>query len=86
MPAFTACTILRICRSTLASFGVHSGLLGCLLAPQPIELLLERLKHPNPPLPAHDGYFRQVTDVAWDKAGNAFISDGYINSRVAKVD
>ena len=25
-------------------------------------------------------------DVAWDKAGNTFISDGYINSRVAKVD
>jgi sugar lactone lactonase YvrE len=24
--------------------------------------------------------------VAWDKAGNTFISDGYINSRVAKVD
>src|SRR6202042_428244 len=23
------------------------------------------LKHPNPPLPARDGYFRQVTDVAW---------------------
>ncbi len=43
------------------------------------------LKHPNPPLPARDGYFRQVTDVAWDAAGNAFISDGYINSRVAKV-
>src|SRR3984885_12294347 len=43
------------------------------------------LKHPNPPLPARDGYFRQVTDVAWDKAGNTFISDGYINSRVAKV-
>jgi NHL repeat len=30
--------------------------------------------------------FRQVTDVAWDGAGNAYISDGYINSRVAKVD
>ena len=44
------------------------------------------LKHPNPPLRARDGYFRQVTDVAWDAAGNAFISDGYINSRVAKVD
>jgi hypothetical protein len=43
------------------------------------------LKHPNPPLPARDGYFRQVTDVAWDAAGNAYISDGYINSRVAKV-
>ena len=44
------------------------------------------LKHPNPPLPAHDGFFRQVTDVAWDEAGNTYISDGYINSRVAKVD
>ena len=27
-----------------------------------------------------------MTDVAWDAAGNTFISDGYINSRVAKVD
>jgi DNA-binding beta-propeller fold protein YncE len=44
------------------------------------------LKHPKPPLPAEDGRFRQVTDVAWDKAGDTFISDGYINSRVAKVD
>jgi hypothetical protein len=24
-----------------------------------------------------------VTDVTWDPAGNIFISDGYINSRVA---
>ncbi|HTY65730.1 MAG TPA: peptidyl-alpha-hydroxyglycine alpha-amidating lyase family protein [Alphaproteobacteria bacterium] len=44
------------------------------------------VKHPNPPAPAEDGRFRQVTDVAWDKAGDTFISDGYINSRVAKVD
>ena len=44
------------------------------------------LKHPNPPLPPVDGMFRQVTDMAWDAAGNTFISDGYINSRVAKVD
>jgi len=44
------------------------------------------LKHPRPPLPAVDGQFRQVTDVAWDAAGDTFISDGYINSRVAKVD
>ena len=42
------------------------------------------LKHPNPPLPARDG-IRQVTNVAWDGAGDAYISDGYINSRVAKV-
>jgi DNA-binding beta-propeller fold protein YncE len=44
------------------------------------------LKHVKPPLPPVDGLFRQVTDVAWDAAGNTFISDGYINSRVAKVD
>jgi len=30
--------------------------------------------------------FRQVTDVAWDAAGNAYIADGYVNSRVAKID
>ena len=44
------------------------------------------LKHPNPPLPAEPGRFRQVTDVAFDAADDTFISDGYINSRVAKVD
>jgi len=46
----------------------------------------EPLKHPKPPLPPVDGMFRQVTDVTWDPAGDAFISDGYINSRVGKVD
>src|ERR1700678_4071701 len=44
------------------------------------------LKHPNPPLPAEPGRFRQVTDVAFDAADDTYISDGYINSRVAKVD
>jgi sugar lactone lactonase YvrE len=44
------------------------------------------LKHLKPPLPPVDGMFRQVTDVAWDSAGNTYISDGYVNSRVAKVD
>jgi hypothetical protein len=44
------------------------------------------LKHPKPPLAAEPGRFRQVTDVAFDAAGNTYISDGYINSRVAKVD
>ena len=46
----------------------------------------EPLKHVKPPLPAVDGMFRQVTDVAWDATGNAYISDGYVNSRIAKVD
>jgi len=45
----------------------------------------EPLKHPKPPLPPVDGMFRQVTDIAWDKAGNGYISDGYINSRIARV-
>ncbi|MGC1105364.1 MAG: peptidyl-alpha-hydroxyglycine alpha-amidating lyase family protein, partial [Candidatus Acidiferrales bacterium] len=44
------------------------------------------LGHLKPPLPPVDGMFRQVTDVAWDAEGDAYISDGYINSRVAKVD
>lgn len=44
------------------------------------------LKHPHPPLPAVDGMFRQVTDIAWDSHGNSYVSDGYINSRVAKFD
>src|SRR3989440_9109794 len=44
------------------------------------------LERHNPPLPAEIGRFRQVTDVAFDPAGNTYISDGYINSRVAKVD
>ena len=40
----------------------------------------------NPPLPHVDGLFRQPTDVAWDSDGNTYISDGYVNSRVAKYD
>jgi DNA-binding beta-propeller fold protein YncE len=43
------------------------------------------LKHPKPPLPPVNGLFRQVTDIAFDKARNGYISDGYINSRVVKV-
>ena len=43
------------------------------------------LEHPKPPLPPVDGQFREVTDMAWDSQGNSYISDGYINSRVAKV-
>lgn len=44
------------------------------------------LEHPRPPLPPVDGMFRQVTDVAWDSADNIYVSDGYINSRVAMYD
>jgi hypothetical protein len=44
------------------------------------------LKKVKPPLPPVDGMFRQVTDIAWDTDGNGYISDGYVNSRIAKVD
>src|SRR5437016_5506089 len=42
--------------------------------------------HVDPPLSAIDALFRQPTDVAWDSKGNLYITDGYINSRVAKFD
>ena len=46
----------------------------------------EAWKRVTPPRPAIDGQFRQPTDVTWDPQGNIYISDGYINSRVAKFD
>jgi hypothetical protein len=39
----------------------------------------------NPPQ-HHDGFFNGPTDVAWDSDDNIYISDGYRNSRVAKMD
>jgi len=44
----------------------------------------EPWKRVQPPLPPVNGQFRQPTDVAWDTDGNIYISDGYINARVAK--
>lgn len=44
------------------------------------------LEHPVPPKAAEDGRFRQPTDVAFSPQGDIYISDGYINSRVAKAD
>ena len=46
----------------------------------------EAWKRVNPPRPPIDGQFRQPTDVTWDTEGNIYISDGYVNSRVAKFD
>lgn len=49
--------------------------------------------HPRPPEapgtpvpPARDTVFNEPTDVAWDPQGNIFISDGYRNQSVAKLD
>ncbi len=53
----------------------------------------EEAAEPAPPRPAGApapapgwGTFNRPTDVTWDPAGNIFISDGYGNSRVVKVD
>ena len=46
---------------------------------------IARPKPGTPPPPPVDGMFRQVTDIAWAADGTGYISDGYINTRVAKV-
>ena len=46
---------------------------------KPYERNLEK------PLPHQDGRFRQPTDVTWGPDGTIYISDGYVNSRVAKI-
>lgn len=45
----------------------------------------EPWEHTTPPQAPQDGRFRQPTDIAWDSQGNIYVTDGYINSRVAKI-
>src|SRR5690242_11262270 len=46
---------------------------------------IEFARGDKPPV-AVDGYFNGPTDVAWDSDDNIYISDGYFNSRVAKLN
>ena len=52
-----------------------------------VDIIVPVNKNPRSPVPVHrDNAFNQPTDVAWDSEGNSYFSDGYINSRVGKVN
>ena len=52
-----------------------------------VDVNIPENNNPRWPLPVHrDNVFNQPTDVAWDSQGNSYFSDGYINSRIGKVN
>ena len=52
-----------------------------------VDVEIPEENNPRWPIPIHrDNVFNQPTDVAWDSQGNSYFSDGYINSRVGKVN
>jgi hypothetical protein len=54
--------------------------------PEAVEGLKETPPRGSTPPPAVPYRFGRPTDVAWDRQGNIFVSDGYVNSRVVKYD
>ena len=61
--------------------------IGGLLKRAGLPVELPANNNPRNPVPVHrDNVFNQPTDVAWDSKGNSYFSDGYINSRVGKVN
>ncbi len=54
--------------------------------PESVEGLLATPAQGAPVPPAEPYRFNRPTDVAWDAAGDIFVSDGYGNSRVVKYD
>jgi DNA-binding beta-propeller fold protein YncE len=47
-----------------------------------VLLALGRMRIPGDDVP----HFNQPTDIAWDRDGNVYVTDGYGNSRVLKFD
>ncbi len=65
----------------------YASQLSGLLERAGVAITRPQNNNPRNPLPVHrDNVFNQPTDVAWDSQGNSYFSDGYINSRVAKVN
>ena len=65
----------------------YASQIGALLKRAGLPVTLPENNNPRNPVPVHrDNVFNQPTDVAWDSKGNAYFSDGYVNSRVAKVN
>lgn len=65
----------------------YASQIGPLLKRSGVQVELPANNNPRNPVPVHrDNVFNQPTDVAWDSKGNAYFTDGYINSRVAKVN
>lgn len=65
----------------------YETVMARMLARMGVAVDIPEENNPRWPIPVHqDNVFNQPTDVAWDSMGNTYFSDGYINSRVAKVN
>ncbi|HUU33966.1 MAG TPA: peptidyl-alpha-hydroxyglycine alpha-amidating lyase family protein [Vicinamibacterales bacterium] len=65
----------------------YASQIGQVLKRAGLPVELPPNNNPRNPVPVHrDNAFNQPTDVAWDSKGNSYFSDGYVNSRVAKVN